>query len=83
MCVLEDQDLFFTQRTSAVTPSSLSPALVAENGMISAWHLECLAQLPVACVILHESLYTKRDKKNSSLSPKAFVLLIHRAYCVR
>lgn len=65
-----------------MTPSSPSPALVAENGTITAWHSQLLAELPVACVIVHESLYITREK-SSSLFPKALVLLIHRAYCVR
>lgn len=53
-----------------MTPSSLSPVMVAENGTIAAWHSEPLAELPVACVVLPESLYIRRQRKKFFLVSK-------------
>lgn len=54
-----------------MTPSSLFLALVAENGTIAVWHLEPLAELPVVCVIVHESLYIRREIKKFFIVSKS------------
>lgn len=55
---------FSSQTTSQTSVSSLSPALVAEMGqMLHGTQSLCMAELPVACTILHESLQIRRDEK--------------------